>query len=74
MGHATDRLRKNIEEFHEVELMPPSWVKLHPDMWADLQIEIGPRLDLTESQDKIMGLEMRVDASMAADYMQVGRD
>ncbi|MFJ5538519.1 hypothetical protein [Vreelandella titanicae] len=78
MGPTVDKLNQQIEEFHEVEMMPPAWVKLHPRMRAELLHELGPRHDAYHARTgppmTIMGLEMRVDASLAADFMHVGRD
>lgn len=70
-----DRLKERIDEFEHAELMPPSWVSLHPHVYHQLQTELQ-ECDITafNKPAPIMGLDPRIDASRDREYMNVGRD
>lgn len=75
METAIDRLKTKIFEFHETEMMPPTWVKLHPHTYKSLRRDSEPSYTPeTGTLSPIMGLTVHIDPSKDLDYIEVGRE
>ncbi len=75
MEKAIDLLKLKIHEFEEAEMMPPTWVKLHPHSYMRLRYDIEPSYTAeTGTPSPIMGMAVHIDTSKGSDYIEVGRD